>query len=295
MEPNEQSDKITQSVQKSAVKAPVVYTGLIATLVAFSMVFLLTLAMSAILLVKSPEETKARSFLNELLHSDKSGKKEKSESTDSNPLPHPGFPNPRESILPELGRTMHPDNLEEEILQYFHDQIEQQAPSLRWQNRHNQEPGPSHRIPSGPEYESFFDGAMNTLFMNVHETDSAYEITVPVSRKDDAANVKVKVSQNRIEVQGHTTFTDPHDGHEIQTSTFSRIFKVKNAVDASRITRHFDGKMLVITVPKVDMDSTEPIPPESQESPPATQTPRNHSRETLQNTHQSSLPLDGYI
>jgi HSP20 family molecular chaperone IbpA len=120
--------------------------------------------------------------------------------------------------------------------------------------------------------------------VQVHETEKAYELLIPLSNPADDKNIHIQVKPNHIDVSGEFTLTSPDGKQSLGTSSFMKSFTPSQIVIPEQMHKDINGKTLIVTIPKKtpgfigqpnvlppvqpnaqDAKRTKPLPPDIQQ------------------------------
>jgi HSP20 family molecular chaperone IbpA len=224
-----------------------------------------------------------------------------SEDLDLNPPPLESKPHsPQNDLVEELNKTLNESGFDQEGLGANPNNSSPLEPPSSTSPMDDSSKNPAFNDPlerfkqAMPGMSSFFSFPS----INVKETDTAYEIRVPLNAPEDEKNVHVKVVPNFIEVQAQLSIPSPNGQGSLGNSSVMKSFSVSHPVDPKRMTQRLEstpskqnGQTLVITLPKINPSLSPNFTPSTENSPSNPGKPTPPSNKTKPN----NFPIDGYI
>ena len=100
-----------------------------------------------------------------------------------------------------------------------------------------------------------FAGCTDTPALDIHETDTAYEVAVPLAgiNPDD---IHVKLHENTLTISGELPQPKVEDNRKVVVQEryygkFSRSVSLPQSVDANNVEATYDNGVLKLTLPKL--------------------------------------------
>jgi len=106
-------------------------------------------------------------------------------------------------------------------------------------------------MPFSKAFPSWLDqvATMGQPSIQVVETNTAYEIRIPVQQPQDANDVQVNVSPHRIEIAGQIHYGEKEASFQ-GSSSFMKGFNTSSEVLPNKVQRQVKKNLLLVTVPK---------------------------------------------
>lgn len=106
-------------------------------------------------------------------------------------------------------------------------------------------------MPFSKAFPSWLDQmtSMGQPSIQVAETNSAYEIRIPIQQPDDARDVQVNVSPHHIEISGQVRYGQ-QDAAFQGSSSFLKGFNTSSEVLPNKVQRQIKKNLLLVTIPK---------------------------------------------
>ncbi|MBY0402305.1 MAG: Hsp20/alpha crystallin family protein [Cyanobacteria bacterium] len=279
--------------------------GLVSLLWTLGMVLLLWIGNPNAFATTAPH-SEAREKLDQLLgNASPESLSSGSEGSDLNSPPLESRPHSlRNHLLEELNKTLNESGFDQEGLGVNPNNPSPLDPPSSSSPLDDNPSDLSKASPMNDPLERFKNAmpGMSSFFsfpsINVKETDTAYEIRVPLNAPGDEKNVHVKVVPNFIEVQAQLSIPSPNGQGSLGNSSVMKSFSVSHPVDPKRMSQRLEstpskqnGQTLVITLPKITPSLSPNLTPRPESSPSNPGKPPAPFNKTQPN----NFPIDGYI